>query len=172
MVGGLCAVLGARDLPAHLFRPDLAPEQMIQLLSALFACCVLLAVRSDAAPLERLAAVDLVTRRATWTAWVLAIGSAITAVVWWLLPADIAGSHVRNVAAYVGIGLLVQTSSLVVALAVPWVWFAVSSVVGQESVRGLAVADWWAYPVQPADWHPEAAVLLLAAGITVRVLRG
>lgn len=165
------AALWGRELPTELLRPDLAPEQMVQLLSALHACCAVLAVRRESADFAQMAAVGLLGRRLSWVAIVLAVTMLTALAAGAAMPTEVAGQFVRNVVAYVGVGLLLSSLSLALALAAPWIWFAMSVTVGQTSDRGAAVADWWAYPLHDAGFHPMAAVVLMVAGASAWLVR-
>jgi len=88
------------------------------------------------------------------------------------MPASVGGEYLRNVAAYVGVSLVVGALSTTASLAVPWLWFGLAVTLGQVSERGVSEAAWWAYPLQEGTWHPEVAVGLLCIGVAVRAVRG
>jgi len=165
----VCAVitsfLWARELPTEILRPDLAPEQLVQLLSALQASSVVLAVRRDAWHVDQLASVRMVSRRLVWLIVVLLLTGVSTLTAALAMDGTVASEYTRNVAAYVGAGIALGTLSTTLGLAVSWIWFALSVTVGQASDQGVATAEWWAYPLQDAQWHPEIAVAMVCVGV-------
>lgn len=165
------AALWGVELPTALIRPDLAPEQMVQLLAALTACAALLVLRPERGAVTDTAAVPLLGRRSAWLAVVLVVAACSAAAAAVTMPADVGAAFLRNVAAHLGAGLVVGLVSTPVAYAVPWTWFALSVTVGLSSVRGSADPAWWAYPLHGAEARPEVAVALLVAGCGSWALR-
>ena len=161
----ISAVFWGQALPTQLLRPDLSPEQMVQLLAALQASCLVLTVRREPGDYARMASVGMTGRRLGWVAGVLLLTLLVAVAAGLAMPATVADEYLRNVAVYVGAGLALGSLSTTLGLAVPWIWFALCVTLGQTSEQGIPVTDWWAYPLQDASWHPEAAVALVCVGI-------
>jgi hypothetical protein len=169
--GVLGMVFWSHTLPTTWLRPDLSPEQMVQLLAAVQACTAALAMRLGTDQLQVLASASTTARRALWMLLVLVLVTVSVAGAITAMPQDVALEYARNVAAYLGLTMLAAAIVGDIALAVPWLWFAAAMTAGRAVERGSSYTAWWAYPLQDATWHPEVGLIMLVVGAVTWVSR-